>query len=191
MSKLYLEVAALRMLSDRAVAGYERVRAAAEQVLPRGARWPVEHEGTKLGTVTRTAPGKVAHVTDEPAFTEWVKERYPDDIEPEIDIIGTTEQVKAALYEHEDTRHLIRLRDKVKQPLRNAICEASANYGAPAGPDGELDVPGVSVSQPAPGRVQFRPADGAYDLLAAMIRSGEIEVPDLLDDPDAVKADPK
>ncbi|MEV6879144.1 hypothetical protein [Amycolatopsis sp. NPDC051128] len=188
MSDLWLKVAALRMVSDRAVAAYESVRAAAEKVLPRGARWPVEVDGVKVGTVSRSAPGKVAQVTDEAAFTAWAKAHYPDDIVPEIDIIGTDEQVKAALYEHERSRDLVKLREKVKPSLRARVMEASAKYGAPAGPDGELDIPGITVTASATSTVSFRTADGAYDVLAAMVRAGQIEVPDLLADPAATTA---
>lgn len=189
MSELWLKVAALRMLSDRASDAYERARLEAEAVLPKGARWPVEIDDVKVGTVTRSAPGKAAHVSDEVAFTAWVKERYPEDVEPEIDIVGTTEQVKAALYEHE--RDLVKLRDRVKNRRRAEVLEASAKYGKPASPDGDLEVPGVVVTASAVSKVSFRVADGAFDLLAALIRAGKIQVPDLLDDPDAVKVAPK
>lgn len=188
MSELWLKVAALRMLSDRAHAAYEKARAEAEDVLPRGARWPVEVEGVKVGTVSRSAPGKVAQITDPEAFLAWAKATYPEEIEPVLDVTGTEEQVKAALYEHEDSRHLVKLGERAKPSLRATVIEASAAYGAPAGPNGELDVPGVAVTPSAPGKVSFRPADGAYDTLAAMIRQGQIAVPDLLDDPAATVA---
>jgi hypothetical protein len=188
VSELWLKVAALRMLSDRANGAYEKARLEAEAVLPRGARWPVEVEGVKVGTVSRSAPGKVAQITDPVAFLAWAKEHYPEEIEPVLDVVGTEEQVKAALYEHEDSRHLVKLGEKAKQSLRATVIEASAAYGAPAGPNGELDVPGVAVTPSAPGKVSFRPTDGAYDTLAAMVRAGQIQIPDLLDDPDATVA---
>lgn len=187
MSELWLKVAVWRMLSDRATAGYRKARTAAEDVMPRGARWPVELEdGTKVGTVSRSAPGKVAHVSAPDLFLAWAKEHYPDDVEPELEIVGSPEQVKAALYEH--ARELVKAKEVVSQSLRATVIDASAAYGAPAGPNGELDVPGISVGQSAPGRVSFLPTDGAYDVLAELVRAGKVEVPSLLDDPDAVPA---
>lgn len=192
MNNMWLNVGLWRMIKDRAVAGYAKARDEAEQVLPPGARWPVLlPDGTKVGMVSRSAPGKNVAVTDPEALLAWAKEHYPGEVEPVLDIVGTEEQVKAALYEHEDSRHLVRLGERLKPSLRATVVEASAAYGAPAGPGGELDVPGVSVTASAPGRVSFLPADGAYDVIVEMVRTGKVDVPDLLDDPAAVKADPK
>lgn len=183
----WLNVAVWRMYQDRAKAGYAKARAAAENAMPRGARWPVELEdGTKVGTVSRSAPGKVAQVTNPEAFLGWAKTNYPGDVEPELEIVGTSEQVKAALYEH--ARDLVKAKEVVSQSLRATVIEASSAYGAPAGPNGELDVPGIAVTQSAPGRVSFLPADGAYDVLAELVRSGKVPQPDLLADPDATAA---
>jgi hypothetical protein len=190
VTELWLKVAALRMLSDRAKAAYATAREEVEGVLPRGGRWPVEAgDGTKIGAVSRSRPGKSAHVSDRDAFLAWVKKHYPGDVEPEIEITGTEEQVKAALYESH--RELVELRETVSHGLRATVIDTSATYGKPAGPDGELDVPGISVTESSESTVSFLPATGAYDLIAAMVRAGDITLPDLLDDPAAVKADPK
>ncbi len=178
----WLQVAALRMVSDRAGTAYDAARVHVERLITRGSRMVVEApDGTKLGTVSRSKPGNTAQVTGPNAFTAWAKERYPDDIEFELDIVGTDEQVKAAL--HESHPELVKLRETVSQSLRTRVIEASARYGAPAGPDGELDVRGISVTPSAESKISFLPAAGAYDVIAELIRTGKLTLPDFLDAP--------
>jgi hypothetical protein len=177
---LWLRVAALNYLSSRIVKAYADVRREAEAELTRGSRMAVyAPDGrTKLGAVSRSAPEKTAGVADVGAFKAWVKQHYPDDIEFDLEIVGAEDEVKAALYQH--AKHLVQPVEKVSQSLKAAVLAASTAYGAPAGPDGELDVPGIVVSENAPSQVSFRPANGATLAVVDLVREGKVQLPDLL-----------
>lgn len=185
MTDHLLRLAAIGLLRDRAKAAYDTVRAEAEKKMKRSDRLSVwtPDEKVYLGAVSKTNPEKTAGVGDQAAFLDWVKATYPDDVDWDMDIVGPDDEVKAVLYQH--AKHLVKLREVVKPAFRAKVLEASNAAKEPAGPGGELDVPGIIMSAAASSAVTFRPSAEAAGTLAELIRNGTVKVPDLLDVPDA------
>ncbi|GHG97438.1 hypothetical protein ACFORH_42805 [Amycolatopsis roodepoortensis] len=182
---LHLTVAGLKYLSDRTTEEYAAARLKAESEVTKGSRIAVyAPDGTKLGALSRSAPEKTAGVGDAGAFLDWVKEHHPDKIEFDLEIVGSDEKVKAVLYEH--AKELVKPVEKVSPAFRASVLEASTAYGAPAGPGGELDVPGIVVSANAPTVVSFKPSDGSRHAIVELLREGKVQLPDLLAEPSAV-----
>lgn len=185
MTDNLLLLAALGLLRDRAKAAYDGQRAVAEKDMKRSDRLSVWDPDEKiyLGAVSKSNPEKTAGVGDAEAFLNWVKANYPDDVDWDMDIVGPDDEVKAVLYQH--AKHLVKLKEIVKPAFRAKVLEASNAAKEPAGPDGELDIPGIIMSAAASSNVSFRPSPDAAATLTELIRNGTVKVPDLLDVPDA------
>jgi len=185
VTDILLRLAAVGLLRNRANAAYNALRAEAEKDMKRADRLSVWDPDEKiyLGAVSKTNPEKTAGVGDVEAFLSWVKATYPDDVDWDMDIVGPDDEVKAVLYQH--AKHLVKLKEIVKPAFRAKVLEASNAAKEPAGPKGELDVPGIIMSAAASSNVQFRPTAEASATLTELIRSGAVKVPDLLDVPDA------
>jgi len=190
VTDIWWRMAAAKELKDRAEDYYDAVKAEAksEQGMARGDRKRVyAPDGhTKLGTASMSDPKRTAQVTDVGAFVEWVRANYPKSIEMDADIIGPDDEVKAALFLH--APHLVKPRDRVSSQLRAAVLEASNLAGVVVGPGGELDVAGVAFGEASQSRVSFLPDDDAGPVVAKMVRSGVVTLPDLFDEPDAEPA---
>lgn len=185
MTDLWLRLAALGLLRDRAKAAYNVLRDEADKIMDRSDRKSVYDPTRKiyLGAVSKTNPEKTAGVGDAAAFLEWVKATYPDEVDWDMDIVGPDDEVKAVLYHH--AKHLVKLREIVKPAFRAKVLEASNAAKEPAGPSDELDVPGIVMSAASTSTVSFRPSADAAGTLTELIRNGTVKVPDLLDVPDA------
>jgi hypothetical protein len=75
------------------------------------------------GSVTYTSGSLSASVTDVAAFTAWVEQFYTTELELVV---------------------------SVRPAFTTAVLEASKTAGQPMAPDGELDVPGITVRRGAP-----------------------------------------
>lgn len=185
MTDLWLRVAAHKLQSDRASDAYDTVRQEAAQGMDLADRKSVytPDKKTYLGAVSLSNPEATAGVGDAGAFLEWTKATYPDEVEFDMEIIGPDDEVKALLYHH--GKHLVKLVEKVTPTFRASVLEASNDRKEPAGPNGELDVPGIIMSKAATSRVAFRPAKEAGHVIAELIRDGTVKLPDLFAEPES------
>lgn len=133
----------------------------------------------RLGTVTMTNPAPVASidVASEDAFTAWMAERYPDQVEESCRILpGSMAAAIAVLVEH--APHLLDEPEvRVRPWAREAVLKASVAEGKPVGPGGEVDQdapPGVTVHKPA-GTPQVRMNPEAMPVIGQMLRDGTID----------------
>lgn len=129
--------------------------------------------GTKIGKALRTDPEPTATVSDKTALDEWLRKAYPDQVQP-VDVVSDdTDAVLEVLREH--APHLVRTVQVVDARMVPDVLEASKLAGEPMGPDGELDVPGVSVVKP-PGVLQIRLEKSAKHAISEMWSAGLINL---------------
>lgn len=183
MTDLWLRVAAHSLASSWHAFAYKMVRGEADKQMDRGDRKIVyAPDGvTKLGAVSKSAPKKTAQVGNESALLEWVRKHYPKSIEADADITAPEDEVKAFLWSH-GGRHLMTARDRIAPKLRAEILEVSTRAKAPVGPGGEMDVPGVILTEEATSTVRFLPDEDASDIIVELVRSGAVKLPDPFED---------
>lgn len=169
----YLTVAVLRVLSMHTKDRYDQARADVEDHMNVGDRRMVRSplDGTKLGAVYMTDPKPVAAIVDEPAFTAWMQDTYPDRVETEYQIVGSDAEVIAVLFEH--APRLLKRTTRVTSSARKELLTDSVKVGQPVGPGGELDVPGVEVKQ-GRGFVACKPTDDALLAVYELVTSGRV-----------------
>lgn len=176
---LALRVAALKVVADTARDAYNQARADAAAVMQRGdrlmGRSPLD--GAKIGAVTKTDPKPVCRITDESALTDWVVEHYPNHVEFDFDVIGSDQEVKSVLFEH--APHLLRRTRTISPDLLRQLREDSTALGAPVGPGGEADVPGLVVEIPE-GTVSCRPDPDAFAVVVELVRSERLSFESLV-----------
>lgn len=102
--------------------------------------------GLKVGQAKRTDPERKAIVTGPAALDVWLRKTYPDQVEETEEVSPDTEAVLAVLREH--APELVVRTSRVAARMVPDVLAASEAAGAPMGPDGELDVPGVQVEKP-------------------------------------------
>lgn len=124
-------------------------------------------DGKKLGAVSMSDPDEKPVITDEKVFAAWVEKTYPDDIEWDFEIVGTHEQVCDVLFNHAPA--LVKRIAKVTPHFRARVLEESLEHGAPVGPGGELDLPGVAMLKGEP-RVSCLAAKEALPSVARLMR---------------------
>jgi hypothetical protein len=171
--ELTLRVGALKAIKDYVNVAYDEAREAVAAVMRRGdrltARSPLDD--TKIGSVSMTDPKPVARVCDMPALAAWLSENYPDLVADVYEVTATEEQIRALVFEHRP--EWLTRKQRVDPRIVQQIRERSAIVGAPAGPTGEADVPGIVVETPEP-VVTCRPSADALDAVAALIRADRI-----------------
>ncbi|WP_116051911.1 hypothetical protein [Amycolatopsis palatopharyngis] len=176
---LALRVAALKVVSDYTTRRYNEARAEAAERMERGdrlmARSPLA--GVKVGAVSKSDPKPVARVTDEKAFTDWVRKNYPDRMVYDFDVIGSTQEVVSVLFEH--APHLLRKITKPDPELVREIRADSVGLGAPVGPAGEADVDGLEVTTPD-GIVSCKPDPEALAAVVDLIRADKLSLEGLV-----------
>ncbi|WP_372673011.1 hypothetical protein [Amycolatopsis kentuckyensis] len=189
MKELWWRLAAASLQKKKAEDYYDAVRAEAEKVMDRGDTKSVyAPDGhTRLGAASMSNPKRKAEVHDADAFLTWVREHYPESVEMDADITGPLDEVKAVLFQH--AKHLLTPRDRVAPKLRAAVMEASNLAGAPTGPGGEADVPGVRLAAAAESRVSFLGDNDVSSVVAGLVRSGAVKLPNLFDEPAAEDAE--
>jgi hypothetical protein len=170
---LALKVGALKAIKDYATAAYDQAREEIAEAMRRGdrltARSPLDD--SKIGSVSMTDPKPVARVSDMTALTAWLSENYPDLVTDSYEVNATTDQITALVFEHRP--EWLHRKQRVDPRIVQQIRERSAAVGAPVGPMGEADVPGIAVETSDP-VVSCKSAPGALDAVAALIRADRI-----------------
>lgn len=142
-----LAVAVTAQLAKMVKAAGDRARLDAADVLDNGDSVTLRSpDGVKLGKAVCTDPNPVAVVSDKDALTAWLHETYPDQVETTEEVSGDTSAVLEVLREH--APHLVVRTSRLAKGAIPDVLAASAEAGAPVGPGGEVDVPGVRVETP-------------------------------------------
>lgn len=163
-------VAVLKVVHEHVTTLYDGARAEAAAHLEEGSRLPIRTPGgEKIATVSKTEPVRTARIEDTAAFEAWARVTYPDRVKTEYGINGTDNEVKKILFAH--APHLLREYRVVDPELVKEVRRLSVKLGVPAGPDGEVDVPGVVVERPS-GTVVCRPDENGLAEVIEMFRSG-------------------
>lgn len=139
----------LKVLADQVKEAIERVQAEAKDALKVGARWPAQlPDGTKIGGVTYAEGSKgKAYVANEHAFTSWVRDNFPTEIE-------TVTRVRPAYQSR-------------------VLDEVTAQGGRIDAATGEIsDVPGVDIAADGTAFITHNKARGAAELVAQAWRAG-------------------
>lgn len=177
--ELVLKVAALKVVSDYTKTRYDESRAEVAEMMERGDRKMCRSPlgDVKIAAVSMSDPKAVALISDEAAYTEWVRQTYPDAIESAFHIIGSDAEVVAVLFEY--APHLIRRTEKVDPEFTSAVRRESAALGDPIGPGGEADIPGVKVSTPNP-VVSCKPTEDALAAVVDLFRAERMTLESLV-----------
>jgi hypothetical protein len=168
--ELVLRVAALKAIKDFTEAEYDKARGEMAAAMNPGdrltARSPLD--GSKLGAVSMTDPKVTSRVADQAALTDWLFEHYPATVTVGYEVSATDEELRRVLFEH--APHLLR---KVRRVDPETVRELRANavaLGAPVGPGGEADVPGLVVESASP-TVRCNSTDTALPAVMELIRA--------------------
>jgi hypothetical protein len=179
MNHRALRLAALSHISKRLTTWDKQARADLGDTLNQGDRVTVYSPldpDRPIGSITKTRPKPVAKVTDEDALTEWLDEHYPNAVEHKQVVDGSHHEVTAVLAEH--APHLLRTHLVARPWAVASILRASEKAGRPAASEGELDVPGVEVTQP-PSALQVVLTADAAELLGGLFRAGLLGLDDV------------
>lgn len=175
MNERLWQIAALKVLSAFLKERYDELRVEAETEMNPGDRRVVVSplDGrTPIGEVYRSNPRDVAIVGDEKAFTTWMRANYRGMTETTYEVIGTEEQVRAALFTH--APHLLKPKHKVKQKARLDVLDQSTKAGVAVGPGGEVEIPGISFTKNSEPFVACRPDKDAALALFQLHAEGRI-----------------
>jgi hypothetical protein len=174
-----LRVAALKVVADYAKDCYETARKGMAGSMEKGdrltARSPID--GSKIASVSKTEPRKVAVVFDQEAFTKWLLANYPESVGYDFDITGSDQEVKSVLFEH--APHLLRRRVVPSPELVKRIKQDSVQLGVPIGPNGEAEIDGFRVDEPE-GDVRVRADEGALVAVVELFRAGRLTLEELV-----------
>lgn len=175
---LALRVATYKVLADFAKAQYDDARAQIAARMERGDRlMAVTPDGVKLAAVSKKDPKPMALVVDAAALREWIAEHYAERMIDDLDVIGSDVEVKEALFQH--APHLLRQVSKADPDMVRSILTESRKHGMPAGPNGEVEIPGVQVDTPE-GVVSCLPTGEAMAAVVDMLQRGDIDLFDVL-----------
>lgn len=172
---LAVTVAALKVLAEYASAEYEKRRAEMAAALKRGDRSTARdpRDDGKIASISLTDPKPVVSI-NLPVLTEWVRREYPALCETVTAIApGMEHPVIETLAVH--APHLLRQEIVI---TADALAELRANcvyIGAPVGPQGETDIPGIEVRTPAPS-LQCRLTSEAKARVLDLVRTGRVQL---------------
>lgn len=167
-----LRMAVLKYVADRIKPVQEDLRAQARELWKKKERIPVEVGGETVATVGKTSPKRTARVDDEPKLLAWMQEHYPECIDA-IPYVEDMPRVIAALELH--APHLVHYREAVDPTMVPKLLAAAEEVGAPVGPGGEADVPGITVDTPE-GTVAVYLDKANAPLIEHLIKSGRISL---------------
>jgi hypothetical protein len=154
---LAVQLIALRVLAERVRERADRVKAELAAVLDVGDRKTARlANGVDVGSITYTNGRTTVRVVNERALADWVADRYPDEVVP---------QVRASTLQ--------------------AIKDATVRAGLPMMPDGTADVPGLQIVDGEP-YLSARPKADALPVLVDAIRANQILVLSEGGEPDGV-----
>lgn len=131
MTDLALQLAVLRVLADQIKAGREVLATEVRDTWKVGTRNIAElPDETRVGSVTLTKSRMSAKVVDRDAFTGWVKQHHPTEIEETVrpayetqiraDIVKTGEAVPGVEITEGDPYPSVRLDDGATEAIRKA-----------------------------------------------------------------------
>lgn len=168
-----LAVAVAAQLAKMVKATGDTARLAASDVLEDGASVTLYSPlGAKLGKALRSDPVPVATVTNRAELNDWLRRTYPDQMHTVDEPSPDTSAVLAVLRKH--APNLVVRVSRIAERMIPDVLAASVEAGEPMGPDGELDVPGVTVTKP-PGVLTIRlDAKVAPQAVAEMWQAGLI-----------------
>lgn len=145
LDRLATKAAVLKFLADRVYEAYVEARDAVAQELGAQGRKNAVIGGNKIATVSVTETGRVT-ISNEEALTAWVEEHFPTEV-----------------YE----------KKTIRKAFLDQIKKTSAAAGEPCAPDGTLDVPGVSVSDP---HAMVRKTPGGAEVIEELWRTGRLSI---------------
>lgn len=169
-------LALLSGLASYAADEVKTQRADVQLLMEPGEAHPVRSPltGEMLARVRCSNPKPVTTVTitDHVALDEWIGREYPERLIVTPSVSTRTDEVLAVLAEH--APHLVEIATVVPEYARAEVVTASKKAGKPAGPSGELDVPGVTVTveTPAPSVSVAEKADNFGALIVDLVTSG-------------------
>lgn len=167
-----LGMAAMKHAMDRIRPAQDELRARANALLKKKERIPIELDGETVGVITKSAPKRTARVTDGVKFLAWVAENYPEHVES-APIVEDMPKAIAVLEEH--APHLVHYREQVAKGITFSVLDGSAKVGAPIGPGGEADVPGIVVDTPDGNTSVILDKDNAY-LIEQLFAEGRVSL---------------
>lgn len=120
----------LKELSSRVNVAFTAAKMQLLELMEEGdSKKPQSVDGVRLGTVSYAKGSRVATVTDLGALTDWISNNYPDGVELTV---------------------------TVRPWMLSQIIKTSTDVGAPVGPGGEVDIPGISMGE-TQGHISARP----------------------------------
>jgi hypothetical protein len=143
--EIALGMLALKHAMDRIMPAQQELRARANELLKKKERIPIELDGETVGVITKSSPKKKARINDEVKLLAWMQEHYPDCIDV-VAYIEDMPKVIDALEQH--APNLVHYREVVDPTMMPKLLAAAEEVGAPIGPGGEADVPGIVVDTP-------------------------------------------
>lgn len=141
-----LQAAVLKVLADRVNTAQKQARYESAEAMTTGDRVNPTVDGQHLASVSKTKPRTTAKVTDMRRFTDWCLEHAPTEVETQA-----------------------------RPGWVTAVLETSKYAGQPCAPDGTLDIPGIEVTQGAPG-LTVRLSEQAEELVMLLWSRGEIDL---------------
>jgi hypothetical protein len=159
MKELARDLTALKALADAVNARMKQVKTELEEQLEATGVTRLDAvlpDGTKVATISKTAPKAAAQVVDGPAFLAWVREHSPHNV-------MTVEQVRGAY-------QTALLEEMTKAGAVEAVDEATGEL---------LEVPGVEIRQGRASSCTVRPVAGGREAIAAAWRDGSLAGLDL------------
>lgn len=145
LERATIKAAVLKILNDRVSAAFKAAKDEVAVALGAEGRKNAVLDGHKLASVSVTKGGRVS-VSNETLLTKWVEENYPTEVE----------QVT-----------------RVRPAFLDMIKKASEAAGEPCSPNGELDVPGISVGEPFP---LVRKTAGADEIVEKLWAAGRLSM---------------
>lgn len=108
--------------------------------------WSPLGDSEALGSISKSAPESVLMMTDETLLLDWLEENYPEHIRRTWEQTGPAEEIEMVLKMH--APHLLTERRSVQPWALAQMKHAALEAGRPVGQGGELDIPGVEMSEP-------------------------------------------
>lgn len=130
---------------------------------------------TVIGMVYRTKPSGSARVTDKVAFTAWMRENHPLNVEI-VHQIATDRWDEAVKILETFAPDLLTSEPMVSSWAEKEVLELTVRARRPCGPQGELDLPGVLYEPPSGGTVTVRLSEEGPAEIERLWRDGRVDL---------------
>ena len=174
---LALQALIVKHVCDVTTAAIKERRAALADEMTNGDRVGVTAPGepdVEIGLVYRTKPKPTAAVTDRAAFTAWMSQHYPDNVESAARLTGDWSEIFAVLERH--APHLLDRYTAVRDWAEEEVLHLTVRAKQACGPGGELDIPGVAYEPPGPGTVTVKLSEDGPAVIEQLWREGRIDL---------------